>query len=386
MVVYLLTFLTASFSAFCASHFISKSKIIFFFFSLCTILIPSLIAGLRSETVGTDMRFYLLEIYEKAAIYSDKSQIMTDGTFEPVFLLIVFCALNLFKSLQGILFSLEFVNMSLVYTGLVLLRKKLSIGIAVAVYLFLFFNDSMNLMRQHVAVSLCFLSFACLYRKKYVFCLITYAIALFAHSTSFIFAVPIIVFESFRRGWVNMKSTIVKIYMVGLPLSLFLIDKLLSILISLGVVSEKYMRYLTTENDSGTRFPLSYFFFFILFFVIGMCIANNIPKSWNLLNLKKIIKDGDNVKLVKNFFAFDIYSVIVIGLSTLVSLWIYRMNIYFQVLLVALFPILIRRLEVKDLRYLKYLFGALLFVYWFWTFIHSNNGETYPYHSVILGI
>lgn len=386
MLVYILTFLIASLSATCAQSSYTKSKILFLFFSIVTILVPSLIAGLRSDTVGTDMNYYLLEIYDNAATYSDKSQILTDPIYEPVFLMIIFCGLNIFKSLWGILFLLEFVNMTLVYSALFLLKKKLNIGVAIAIYLFLFFNDSLNLMRQHIAVSFCFFSFACLYRKKYAGSGIAYAIALFAHSTSFIFVLPLAVFELFRRGILKINSSIMKLYWIGLPLSLLLVDFFLTTLISIGVVSDKYMRYLTSENESGTRFPSSFFFFFIVFFVFGVYVLNKIPRTWNLLNLKNIIKEKDSVSFVRDFFIFDIYSVVVVGLATLVSLWIYRMNIYFQVMLVGLFPIVFKRLKPQDLKLGQSIFFILLFFYWLWTFIHSNNGETYPYHSEILGI
>lgn len=386
MIAYLIAFLSATLSATFAHIFYPKSKLVFIFFSLITIMIPSLLAGLRSETVGTDMNFYLLEIYDKATIYSDKSQIMIDPTFEPVFLGIVFCALTWFKSLEGILFLLEFVDMTLVYTGIYLLRKRLHMGVAVAIYLLLFFNDSLNLMRQHVAVSLCFLSFAFLYRKKYIGCGLAFFFALFSHSTSFIFAVPILAFELLRRKIVNLNSNVMKTYLIGLPCSLFLIDPLLNLLMSLGVVSEKYSRYLTTENEAGTRFPLSFVFFFTIFFVLGIYVSNLIPKTWSKKNLISISKIGDTTLFLKRFFLFDIYSVIVVGMATLVSIWIYRMNIYFQVLLVGLIPMIFYRLDKEDSKKIKVVFFFLLFLYWYWTFIHSNNGETYPYHSNILGI
>lgn len=386
MIVYLITFLIASLSASCAHYFYSKSKIIFLFFSLITILVPTLVAGFRSDTVGTDMNFYLLDIYDKAADYSDPSQILTDPTFEPVFLLLVFSGLKLFNSLQGILLMLAVTNMTLVYSGLCMLKDKLHLGLAVAVYLFLFFNDSLNLMRQHIAVSICFFSFACLYRKNYIGSGIAYAIALFAHSTSFIFALPLAVFELFRRGKLKMKSTMMKVYWIGLPLSLLIFDVLLNTLISFGVVSEKYMRYLTSENESGTRFPLSFLFFFFLFFVLGYQMLKRIPKSWDLLHLKTIIRERDTTEVIKSFFTFDLYSIMVVGMSTLVSIWVARMNIYFQVLTVALFPMILYRLKSQDVQWMKWVFFVLLFLYWFWTFIHANNGETYPYHSDILGI
>lgn len=386
MIVYLITFLIASLSASCAHYFYSKSKIIFLFFSLITILVPTLVAGFRSDTVGTDMNYYLLEIYDKAVVYSDPTQILTDPTFEPVFLVLVFSGLKLFDSLQGILLMLAVTNMTLVYSGLCMLKDKLHLGLAVAVYLFLFFNDSLNLMRQHIAVSICFFSFACLYRKNYIGSGIAYVIALFAHSTSFIFALPLAVFELFRRGKLKMKSTMMKVYWIGLPLSLLIFDVLLNTLISFGVVSEKYMRYLTSENESGTRFPLSFFFFFSLFFIYGYQVVKRIPKSWDLLHLKRIKKELDTTSFINDFFVFDIYSVIVMGMATMVSLWVYRMNIYFQVILVALFPIIFQRFKHQDAKWVKWVFFSLLFLYWFWTFIHANNGETYPYHSDILGI
>lgn len=386
MIVYLITFLIASLSASCAHYFYSKSKIVFLFFSIITILVPTLVAGFRSDTVGTDMNFYLLDIYDKAAEYSDPSQILTDPTFEPVFLALVFSGLKLFNSLQGILLMLAVTNMTLVYSALCMLRDKLHLGFAVAVYLFLFFNDSLNLMRQHIAVSICFFSFACLYRKNYIRCGIAYVIALFAHSTSFIFVLPLVAFELFRRGKLKIKSTMMKVYWIGLPLSLLIFDLLLNTLISVGVVSEKYMRYLTSENESGTRFPLSFIFFFFLFFVLGYQMIKKIPKSWDLLHLKTIIRERDTTEVMKSYFIFDLYSISMVGLSTMVSLWVARMNIYFQILMIALFPIILYRVKSSDVKSLKWGFLALLFLYWFWTFIHVNNGETYPYHSDILGI
>ena len=86
-----------------------------------------------------------------------------------------------------------------------------------------------------------------------------------------------------------------------------------------------------------------------------------------------------NVKLFNNLLI----------LASAVSMWAFRMAYYFGVFDILFIPRIIRFVSEKDERkgnFLTVVFVLLISIYWYWSIIHNNENETYPYKSEILGI
>lgn len=397
MLPYIVVFFISIISTYFAERY-RELKIVFLLFSVVAILGPALLYGLRDENIGTDMRFYMLQIYDNIHRYTDFLSIFTDEIFEPCFLFLVFCGWHLFGSLSGILFLLGLINMVLAYVAIFNMRKTLEPWLAMTFYLFLFFNMSMNIMRQFLAISLCLLAFSLLLHRKYFRVFLLMVLAYFSHSTAFVFIVPIFLYVYLREREGRCDFW-VKSYVVLLPFVFVFFDVILQTLISFGVVSEKYSRYFTEDAEGGYRFPMSLFCVSLFIYIVLLSVANFTKRrkyNWGSFNatdsklyyfhylaLKSMRKD---YLVMTSSFSVIAYSAIMLGLTAIVSMWSMRMGLYFQVLNIFLYAYVLKN-DISQNKLFHYLFViGLIVLYWFWQIVVCNDGETYPYTSRILGI
>jgi len=194
MAVYLLGF-AASLALIAYAE--KKRLPVFLAFSAAALLIPFLIAGLRAPQVGTDVMVYVRPLTQ-AAISSDSLEAFFQSywfadwrnlyvqDYEIGFSLLVYTVAKLTHSLPAVLFSIQALITVPIYVALARNRKQVPVWLGMAVFYLLFFNSTLNMMRQWAAMGFLLLAFQMLTERKYWLTAIFTAVAFLFHSTAVI--------------------------------------------------------------------------------------------------------------------------------------------------------------------------------------------------------
>lgn len=195
MYIYLITFILSCLSLFVFEKIDGRIKYIFLGIG---IFIPALLAGCRADTIGTDVRNYVepIQIYASGmrsfTEYINGNIVLLSGDsfsrIEKGYLAFVFFISKINKSLFFNLFTTQFLIIGLMVVGLVKIRKYINISLPFSMFLYymLFFNISLNLVRQSIAMSILFFAFPFLLENKWIYFLISIFIATLFHKTAII--------------------------------------------------------------------------------------------------------------------------------------------------------------------------------------------------------
>lgn len=164
MTVYLIGFFTSILILAFSEKVIKKQR---WFFVFIALLIPCLIAGFRADTVGIDTEGYQVPMI-KAAIYSNNFIEYMNSSwyriwrnlyvkdYEIGFTLVVYIISKIFKSIVAVQFVIQLLTVVPIYLAIKKSGSRTWIGMSV--YYFIFFNTSLNMMRQMIAVGLVILA------------------------------------------------------------------------------------------------------------------------------------------------------------------------------------------------------------------------------------
>ncbi len=145
---------------------------------LLAILLPVFLAAFRHESIGTDVKVYVTPMVDAAlqadnltefmSMRVDRTRLVSD--FEIGFSFMAYVLVKVFGNLQAVLFAIQFAIVSLVAGGVYKFRKEFPTWQGMAVFYFMFYNVTLNAMRQWIAIG--FLLYACydlLHGKKRFF-------------------------------------------------------------------------------------------------------------------------------------------------------------------------------------------------------------------------
>lgn len=141
----------------------SKDKFKYIVFSVLGLFIISFFAGIRANEVGADTSGYpirFMKIATQSTSFTEFVENCSELKNEPLgALLVYFC--SCFTADSGLLlFFYQLLTVVPIFLAAKKFRKYISITDAMAVYLFMFFNNSLNMMRQSVACAFILLGFS----------------------------------------------------------------------------------------------------------------------------------------------------------------------------------------------------------------------------------
>ena len=168
------------------------------FLLLIAILIPAIVAGMRADTIGTDVRTYIEPLQYFAASsnkfseYINYNGLLFNGEyllrFEKGYLSLIYLCSRIDKSLFLTFFVSEFIILGTLIIGLYEFNKKYPLSLCLGFFIFLtfFYNLSFNLSRQCIAIFILFFGFNFLIRNEWVKYIIAVLIAMLFHNSAFI--------------------------------------------------------------------------------------------------------------------------------------------------------------------------------------------------------
>lgn len=161
------------------------------------ILLPCILAGMRADAIGTDVKVYVEPMYNAAKQSTNFSSYMSQrwyviwrymyvDKFEIGFTTLVYLIEKLGGSLGTVLFFIHVLIVAPVYLGLKKMNKPYPVCLGMLVFYLLFYNTSLNMMRQWIAMSILFygLSYLITNEKKKYF--ITIVVACLFHTSALI--------------------------------------------------------------------------------------------------------------------------------------------------------------------------------------------------------
>lgn len=376
MLIYLFVFLLSIiFTVLCEG---SEKKIYRIAFALLAILIPSLLAGFRDYGVGYDTQIYVDDTYREVLDYRDSGlwtffEAVLDDEFtqEPFYCFINYIGLQLGIEVNYVYFVVNFVTIALVFNAIWIYQEKASMPLMMFVFLFLYFNISLNIIRQTVAIALALNVYLYLEHRRWIMALVFGVLMFLSHTTSIVFILFLLLYVAINRG-VGFKI-VIGLFLV-VPLVFLMLEDIVLLAISLNLVPTRFINYILEEEETTVmKTAVAYGWL-----VLGAMLWGGYTflKKENYFREVYLIL---NVKLFSNLLI----------LASIVSLWTFRMAYYFGIFDILFIPRIIHLVSEEDEekgKMLTYFYVILIIFYWYWSIIYNNENETYPYKSEILGI
>lgn len=243
--VYIACFSVSAFFAWLAKKTVSKTK--FILFSVISISITVLLAGLRDFSIGIDTENYMTRaLYWDGAI---KSATLTDyiykymisGYGEPFFALLIGVVAQLTGNFMVFLCVAHLIIITGVYVGAFRLKKYVNPEIVLLIFYLYFFNHSLNVIRQYIAMAIVFAFFADILEKKYIRYCAAVIIALQFHTISIVafglLAVYVILYVLQKPGTVFQRSAVLAVLLAAAVLGF---SPLVHLAIKLGFLNRRY--------------------------------------------------------------------------------------------------------------------------------------------------
>lgn len=349
-----------------------------YIFSLFAILLPCLLAGMRSLSIGTDVEVYVTTLYDAALESANIKEFFGGeyyhaGTLRQVadmdiaFALLVYLTTIITGNLQIVLFLIAALIIIPLYYGLYRI-KNIPIWIGMMTFYLLFYAESLNMMRQFIAISFIFLGTTYLFEnniKKFMGCAI---VAIFFHISAIIsigiFLVYIIL--SIDKEFITKKGLVIKIDETKI---IFFI-----ITFSTLVVFNNEILMNVVETILG-----DYFVSYVAGNVVFM--PNQLIKRLPIFIL--LIIDWKEYYKKNQYFSFLLIMIwfdFLMGQLYSANTYGGRIGYYFSYYLILLFSIIFPSSEnsVKQNWNKLLIIGYMCFYWLFYTYLR-NGGETMPY-------
>lgn len=364
MIIYLIVFTIALLllkRSIVQNHF---SKTLCYFGAL---FLPVMLAALRAPSIGTDTSDYLTLFHVASTnnlSYSDF--IDTYSGFEQGFALLVYLCGKLFTDEIYFLFICHSLIILPFFYAVLKWGNGKTITLSLFIFFFLFYNESLNLMRQYIALSFTILSVMFLFQRKTTKALLFLLFSVSFHNTAMLILVIFAIFYLTKVLPIKKHGIVYSILLVlgicALSNLAFYIDNVSKLFLT-DNYAEKYA--VNFKNSKGATSSLSTMIIYGMILIFFFSRRRN--KSCAMLDFFFI--------MALMAFLFNFLSVY--------SVTLYRLSLYFNIFSCISIPLYIRDQKGQPTLWSPILYGLFIFYWIFAVVIHGSN-ETYPYSSIIL--
>lgn len=355
-----------------------NNKIVFCFFSLLALFFPIFLATCRDDIIGTDTKGYVETVWNLTVSCNSFSEFIScykEGLFEDieiVYLLINYLASFISKDVHTVYFFSSFIIMILIYKTAYDNRKNAPMWLTMLIFYLLYYNLSLNMIRQSIALAICMYSYKYLKQGRWIYLSIILFIALNSHHTALFFIPFVVLYIISQRKLLKKMKSFLKLAIFSLSFVFIYTDYLILLLVNWGILPPKFLYYLANKDDAfiSKSTILVYLYINLILYV---------DYRFNQINKKT------------RYLCFSLKSIgsITFCLS-LISQWAYRVSYYFNYIADCIFlpESLANIKKISKQKYNLYMavLIILLLAYWYFTIVVANVNETYPYRSKILNI
>lgn len=357
----------------------------FILFSILALLVPCLICALRAPHVGTDTTVYLKPLTHAAMTadniweffktywwYSYKN-VYVEG-YELGFSLLVYLTGKSTASIVAVQFAVAAAIIVPIYITLSRYRKEIPLWLGMLFFYLFFFNSTLNMMRQWMAMSFLLLAFQFMLEKKWFGTVIMSIVATLFHMSSVLgFAVFGVywLLHLVRNKQIALGNWVIsgKIFLAcGLFAVSFLVLVNLDLVLKLMEIAglTRFSNYL--QGDEMRILPMQ--------FIVRMPLILLFVINWR--DFRK------TTHLAAFFIAMLLLDTAAAQLIS-VDVYAFRIGYYFTVYLILGIPLLYRSITCPAKRRIctVVLIGYLLF-YWYYNYVMQMRHETVPYEFLNL--
>lgn len=340
-------------------------KIISFLLASISILVISALAGYRDYTIGTDVMVYGNPWFQNAVgmqgnffLYTKWAMSSSIGCLYATFNYIVAHFTN---NPHWFYFWYSLVENSIIYLSIKRNKDIISPPLGWAVYLFMFYNMTLNVLRNGMAFAIILWGLKYIREQKLVKYLVVIFIAYQFHNTAVIAIVPYFVYYFFNRNN-SSYSIIKKISIVFITMIIVVVfTQLSSGLTSYNLINGRYDLYTQSGTNGG-----------FLIHLVLTCVP--------LIVLYVIQNDKDDI----DHDVFESYLLIatILGLMNKKLAYLSRITLYFDIYFIISIPFIIshgRLFKYKNINLNIVIIYIYLVIYWILVYGYMNSGETVPY-------
>ena len=336
------------------------------FLSMMIILIPSILGGLRSSTLGTDNITYAKQF--ETAVTTSARTILFSGNTEIMNRVLRLVVSRLTKDYHWYFFAVEVITMAFAYGGMYYFREKVPLWQSLLVYLFCFYCLRIHLIWQGAALAVVFFAFRYIELRRPVKYFLLVGLAMLFHMSAIIGALIWVFYRILEMPDGGERP--VKLHPGVLVVSIFALIILLPVLtkalVQIGILPKSYATYANgpllklDREETVTRLPL-----LIIATVLYRDMSGKEP-MWRFLYV-----------MLWTEFLIAQYG------SSFSHAW--RISLYFGYFNMITIPCLIRvvRDERGERTAASFLMIAYLAAFWVYWFVLNNRGFTYPVYPYI---
>ena len=358
--IYIVCFFLATIFSLIANKYDEKSKK-YKFFSLIAIILPALLAGLRDVSVGTDVTGYVVPSFKASLVsssFSSFSNLMFNYNLDYMFRVLTYYSSVLFKDIRFVLFCESLITVFFFYIGSKnIIENKKGRPFVYLMFLLLYYNMSLNIIRQFIAVSIILYSYKFIKEEKIIKYFVTVLIATLFHNTAIIGVLLYVIYLISKNKHRLLYSLAIFIILFGI---MFNYNTILVILSKTGIVATRYVsRYALGAKG------------------INISFADEIIKIYTLFLLVLTRKVNDKDKDYPFLCIVSIFDFLLFQIGAFVD-YASRITLYFGVFSIVLTSKLVFDSK-KNKKILCILTLIIYFIYFVYMYIICNNGNTYPY-------
>ncbi|MCM1234207.1 MAG: EpsG family protein [Ruminococcus flavefaciens] len=361
MLIYLITFFL-SYALLCIGQN-KKSELLGKIYIIIALLLPSILAGCRDYSIGTDVLIYgnnwfryavnsqsIVEYIKRAgvdmgAVYAVLNYIVamfTDNTHWFYFVHNAFTVFLIYKAAKD--------NEDLI-----------DVPFAMLTYYLLFYNQSLNLLRQSIAVAFAAFAFKYIRKHQIVPFIICSFLAIFSHLSAIVVITLYIIYIT-----INGKlGTIAKAaILIASGVAVVGFTTITRTLIQIGIFSNRYEHYLYDMERGGGYVRLFLLCIPYLILLVFCTKTKEFSKEKNALVIFLIMASW--------------ISILAFRVSTVV-----RIAYYYDIYLIFTIPYIARNCKYTVKVYRKnvnhWLLVCFMLVYWTLVYVIRQGSETVPY-------
>lgn len=227
---------------------------------LIGLLLPALLASMRAVSVGSDVSFYVVPLFNKAInsnSFSDYVAILGGDINDVGYCLLNYILSRFTTEIGWLFFATELIIVFFTFAGCWQLRGKAYPWLSMLFFYFLFYNITLSTVRQSCALAISFFALSYLFEKQFskdaiIKSIICVMVACTFHRTAvFEFAIILIAYLSLKNKFSVAKFTVAAC--VGCLVARLFATRFLAIVSGLiGLVTSKYTNeFFLSTNTTG---------------------------------------------------------------------------------------------------------------------------------------
>lgn len=327
-------------------------------YAILAVVIPSILAGIRGMSVGTDIKVYIIKNFDLAIQYKSLLKYLSNFGDSYAYWTVSYLVSRLTKNVNAVLFIYQLIIMIFTFYVCKNNMKRCPVYLSYFTFLILFYNRSLNMSRQTIAIVIVLYALKYLEDKKYIKYIIWIVIASLFHFTAlsaiFILLIYIIIKSDKSRIFSSL------IIILALVCLVFYEEIVIFLINIVHILPDKYLSY-TVSNGYIKVYEIA----LKILFMVLISIYRDI-----------ISKDDKYNK----FFMYCLVIDIILYFIGAISKYANRITYYFGYMSVIIYPQVYKiAINKNQKKCMVIIYIALMCMYWAVYYGFFNNDQTLPY-------